>query len=348
MKLSEKINGTSTNINLIRFIAAIFVIFSHSFYVSASQEDPFSNYCNGQANFGGFAVAIFFFLSGFYVTKSLYRKNDLKEYLYKRCIRIFPQLWIVVLLSVFVLGPIFTTCSLSEYFTNGSTYLYLLNGVLLPIHNLPGVFGNNVYDATINGPLWTMPVEFSAYLAMAVVLIMSKYILKNEKLQKVFHIMCVCVLLAAFVVLDVFIKNDFLITVVRPLIIFFVGVLYCDYADKIKLNIPGAFLMIFFTGISCKIGLLNYALIICLPYILVTLTLGTKQVKINSKILVISYEMYLFGWPVQQIVVHYFGGTMNPYLNCLITLPIDIALAFVLYIFVEKMEKKRYRMRKEK
>ena len=342
MKLSEKMNGISTNINLIRFIAAILVIFSHSFYVSASKEDPFSIFCNGQANFGGFAVAIFFFLSGFYVTKSLYKKNDVKEYLYKRCIRIFPQLWTVVLVSVFVLGPIFTTCSFGQYFTNSSTYLYLLNGFLLPIHNLPGVFGNNVYDATVNGPLWTLPVEFAAYLAMAVVLIMCKHIFKNEKLQKVFHIICVCVLLVTFVVLDVFIKNDFLITVVRPLIIFFVGVLYCDYAEKIKLNFLVAFLMILFTGISCKIGLLNYALIICLPYVLITLALGTRQVKINSKILVISYEMYLFGWPIQQIVVHYFGGTMNPYLNCLITLPIDIVLAYCLFVFVEKMEQKRY------
>ena len=342
MRLSDKIHGISTNINLIRFIAAIFVIFSHSFYVAASREDPLAVFSGGQVNFGGFAVAIFFFLSGFYVTKSLYKKNDVKEYLYKRCMRIFPQLWVVVLLTVFVLGPVFTTCSVVEYFTNSSTYLYLLNGILLPIHNLPGVFESNVYDATVNGPLWTMPVEFAAYLAMAVFLLMCKYILKNEKLQKACHIMCVCALIVVFVILDIFVKNDFLITVVRPMLLFFVGVLYCDHAEKIKLNFPVAFLMLMFIGLSCKIGLLNYAMIICLPYVVVTLALGTKQVKINSKILVTSYEMYLFGWPIQQVVVHYFGGSMSPYLNCLIVLPIDIMLAYILYIFIEKKEKNSY------
>lgn len=42
MRLSEKINGISINVNLLRFIAAFFVIFSHSFYVANSKEDPFS------------------------------------------------------------------------------------------------------------------------------------------------------------------------------------------------------------------------------------------------------------------------------------------------------------------
>ena len=340
MKLSEKTNGISTNINLIRFIAAILVIFSHSFYVAASQEDPFVRFCNGQANLGGIAVAVFFFLSGFYVTKSLYKKNDVREYFSKRCVRIFPQLWGVVLLSVFVLGPIFTTYSLGEYFTDGSTYLYLLNGVLLPVHNLPGVFVHNVYDATVNGALWTLPIEFVAYCAIAVIFIASKCVFKKEKMQKVFHIICVCVLFALFVFLEVVVQNDFLITVVRPLILFFVGVLYCDYAEKIKLNLTIAIFMILIMGISCKIGLLNYALIICFPYIIMTFALAIKQVKLHSKIWNISYEIYLFGWPIQQMVTSCFGGSMNPYWNCLITVPIDIAFAFVLYNIIEKIEKR--------
>ena len=99
--------------------------------------------------------------------------------------------------------------------------------------------------------------------------------------------------------------------------------------------------MILIMGMSCKLGVLNYALMVCLPYVVVTLALGTKQIRISSKILSVSYEMYLFGWPIQQIVTHYFGGKMNPYLNCLITLPIDIMLAFVLYKFIEKMEKRK-------
>ena len=339
MRLSEKMNGISTNINLLRFVAAIVVVFSHSFYVAASKEDPFSVFCNQQTNFGGVAVAIFFFLSGFYVTKSLYKENDVKEYLSKRCYRIFPQLWIVIIVSVFVLGPIFTSHTLGEYFSSKDTYSYFFNGVLIPMHNLPGVFENNIYGATVNGPLWTLPVEFVAYCGLAIMLIISKYVLKNEKAQKILHVICTCVLLVFFIMLDVFIKNTFFITVLRPVVIFFVGVLYCDYSEKVKLNIPVAFFMIAIMVVTCKMGMLSYALIICLPYVIVTLMLGTRQVKVDSKILAISYEMYLWGWPIQQIVTNLRGGEMNPYLNWIIAMPITIVLAFVLYLFIEKLEK---------
>lgn len=340
MKLAEKMSGISTNVNILRFLAAILVIFSHSFYVANSQEDPFSIFCGRQTNFGGIAVAVFFFLSGFYVTKSLYKRDNVKEYLYKRCYRIFPQLWIVVFLSVFLLGPIFTIYPSEQYFLNRNTYLYLLNGILLPTHNLPGVFENNIYDASINGALWTLPVEFLAYCVLAVVLLISKHVLRKEKLQKYFHIICTVLLLIVFVIVDVFVKSDFLITIVRPLVIFFVGVLYCDYAEKIKLNIPVACGMILIMLFCCKMAFLSYAMMLCFPYIIITFALGTKQIKFDKKIMNVSYEMYLLGWPIQQSIVYCFGGSMNPYLNCLIVLPIDIVLAYVLFVFVEKVERR--------
>lgn len=339
MRLSEKMNGMSTNVNLLRFVAALLVVFSHSFYVAASLEDPFSVFCHQQTNFGGVAVAIFFFLSGFYVTKSLYKKNDVKEYMFKRCIRIFPQLWIVILLSVFVLGPVLTSSTMGAYFGNKETYLYLLNMFLIPTHNLPGVFVNNVYSTTINGPLWTMPVEFIAYCGLAIILIVSKSVLKNEKLQKMFHTICLVVLMVLFVIIDMFVKNDFLITVLRPMVIFFVGVLYCNYSEKIKLNISLAIVMITTIFVTCRIGLLNYALIIGLPYVIVTLVLGTKQIKLNGKLLAISYEIYLLGWPIQQIVTELFGGRMNPYLNWIIAIPFVVIVAYFLFVVIEKIEK---------
>ena len=340
MKLSEKMNGISTNVNLLRFCAAVLVIFSHSFYVANDAQDPFSRFCGGQTNFGGIAVAVFFFLSGFYVTKSLYRKNDVKDYFKKRCIRIFPQLWVVVLLSAFVLGPTLTKNTMLEYFTDKSTYLYLLNGFLIPIHNLPGVFGGNAYDATINGSLWTLPVEFAAYCGLAFILLISKHIFKNEKHQRLLHLISTIALIIAFVVLNTYVKSEVLITALRPMIIFFIGVLYCDYSDKIVLNIPVATIMLAVVIMACKTSLLSYAMIICLPYIIVTFMLGTKQIKFNNKVLSTSYEMYLFGWPVQQITTHLFGGRMNPYLNWAITMPFVIILAYILFVAIEKVEKK--------
>ena len=40
--LNDKLTIKSTNINIIRFISALLVIFSHSYYVAQAKEDPLS------------------------------------------------------------------------------------------------------------------------------------------------------------------------------------------------------------------------------------------------------------------------------------------------------------------
>ena len=97
--------------------------------------------------------------------------------------------------------------------------------------------------------------------------------------------------------------------------------------------------MILFMVVMCKTPFVNFALICCIPYVVVTFGLGTKQIKLDWKILKCSYEMYLLGWPIQQTLVWLSGGKMSTLENILITLPIDIVLAFGLFCLVEKFEK---------
>ena len=339
VRLSEKVNGISTNINLLRFLAAIAVIIGHASYVAEGKSDFVENFCNGQFNLGGISVAIFFFLSGFYVTKSSLKTKSVLEFMKKRCIRIFPQLWVVVVVCAFIAGPIWSTFSVGKYFGNANTYKFLLNGILIPVHELPGVFQNNIYDASVDGPLWTMPVEFAAYCALAVVMIICNNILKGKVEQKVFHILGCFGSFGIFVIVNVILQDQFLTTVFRHVVIFFIGVLYYDYIDKIILNKIVAVIMIVLVVILCKTPFVNYALICFIPYIVVTFGLGTKQINLNWKVVKCSYEMYLIGFPIQQMLVDLSGGKMNTISNILITLPFDIILAFGLFCLIEKFEK---------
>ena len=335
VELSKVINTKSSNINLMRFLAAILVIFCHSFYVAENRDDPLFLLSDGQINFGGISVAIFFFLSGFYVTKSIYSgKSDIGLFIKKRCIRIFPQLWLVVLLSVFVLGTICTEVTLSDYFSDIHTYLYLLNGVLIPVHDLPGVFSNNIYGSTINGPLWTMPIEFFGYIVIAIFFWIDK---KNEdngkQLRNVYHIMTVLTLLASIALLFVFsyiIKNVFLTTVVRAWVFFVVGMEYYNMRDHIKLSISLASVFVVILLVAIKLPFYNFIMILLFPYIILTIGIGIKQITFDAGILKCSYEMYLVGWPVQQILTMISGGSMTPFCNFIITIPIDIIIGYVI------------------
>jgi peptidoglycan/LPS O-acetylase OafA/YrhL len=118
-------------------------------------------------------VPMFFALSGFLVAGSSLRLAP-PAFLINRALRIFPALWVSVLLAALVVGPIMTTLPLGEYFTDRQFFTYLLNLVAIPRYLLPGVFSGQV----VNGALWTVPWEVLCYLVMAtsMVLGLSKHV----------------------------------------------------------------------------------------------------------------------------------------------------------------------------
>lgn len=341
IKLSDKLNIQSVNINCLRVLSAILVLVCHSYAITQNKEDVLYHLSGGQCNLGGFAVAIFFFLSGLYVTKSLYKVKNLFGFFKKRCVRLFPQLWITIIASI-VLGAFVTKLPVMEYLTNTETYLYLLNGLLIPVHNLPGVFDNQIYE-TVNGPLWTMPVEFVAYLALAFTFVIAQWLNKNKQvqMQKYLHIVSYAVLLVLFLVVNLFIQRDgFLSTVIRPVIFFYTGTLYCDYSEKIILNWKMAIIVLALMVLLSWGGLFNLALILGLPYLIVVFCLATKQIKRLGELFDVSYEMYLVGWPIQQLLFLLSGNTMSPIINIIYTIPLDVFVAWLLYKMISILEQR--------
>lgn len=118
-----------------------------------------------------FAIVLpmFFALSGFLVAGSPVRCKTLISFLGLRVFRIVPALTVEVLLSALILGPIFTTKPLSEYFSSRSFFTYFLN-VAGDVHfNLPGVFADNPHPSIVNGQLWTVPWELRCYMLLAAI-----------------------------------------------------------------------------------------------------------------------------------------------------------------------------------
>ena len=50
----------------------------------------------------------------------------------------------------------------------------------------------------------------------------------------------------------------------------------------------------------------------------------------------LSYDIYLCGWPIQQMVISEFGGSMAVGLNILISIPLSIMVGYVTYMVIEK------------
>lgn len=320
----------SNNLNLVKFIAALFVIISHAYPLckGAEYNDILSDLSRNSIAFGSLAVAIFFMSSGFFVTKSLLKSKDSKKYLHNRFIRIFPPLWFTLLVCILVCGLFFSTYSLGKYFLSSDFFKYCLNFILIPIHNLPGVFMNNIYPGVINGPLWTLPIEFVCYL---VLLLAYKLNLVNKKSYKYVALLFI----VAFVGINLIplsIKGY-----IQPCFLFFWGSFYWIYRDKITMNNTYFLISLVAFVLLIVLGYGQVASFLFVPYL--TLYIAFCLPQCNNRLASLgnlSYDIYLCGWPIQQMVISLFGGSMLVGMNILISIPLSILVGYITYSLVEK------------
>lgn len=170
MRLSDYAVGRDNNFNLIRLLAALSVIFSHSIAVLGLPGNCEVFFDRLGLSAGEMAVDVFFVASGFLVTGSLVNRGSLIAFLWARTLRIYPALWVMLALTVFVLAPALTTLPVADYLRAPGTYEYfwkcatLIGGVR---YSLPGVFETMPLKGEFNGSLWTLPIELRMYLYLA-------------------------------------------------------------------------------------------------------------------------------------------------------------------------------------
>ncbi|TGV04422.1 acyltransferase family protein [Flavivirga rizhaonensis] len=156
------------NFDFLRFMFALFVVISHAYPLSGSSEEAQWIYkiTNGQIVLASIGLNGFFVISGFFIFQSLQRSKTLKSYFKKRFLRLFPGLFILLILSILMV-PFLYQGSI-PLLSNKQFYTYLPNN--LNLYNfqsgIKGVFDSNNYHA-INGSLWTLRYEFSLYIALA-------------------------------------------------------------------------------------------------------------------------------------------------------------------------------------
>lgn len=155
----------TNSLDALRLVAAGMVLYSHQFALLGLPEPLFTPW----NSFGDAGVAIFFFLSGCLVWNSWSRDPNPQRFFKRRALRIFPALWVLCLVSVLVLGPLVSVLPVGAYFGTVDTWRYLGTAVLVSSKTLPGLFPQNAFPFVVNGSLWTLPVEFLCYVSVAIV-----------------------------------------------------------------------------------------------------------------------------------------------------------------------------------
>ncbi len=331
--LESVIKGRENNLNIIRLLAITMVLFSHSFALSGSPE-PTPPFFNG--SYGALGLDILFVMSGLLITQSYLREQNPKRFIWSRALRIFPALFCVVTLSAFVLGPLVTTLPLDEYFTERQTYGYLLSFTLLTVHfRLPGVFAQNPYAFSVNGSLWMLQYMIAFYV-LVLFLGITKVL---DKKRIIFMLFFLCVVLHHLNAgKSLFLFGFSIEQTLRLFTYFGLGMVAYLYKDLLTMDISCfVFCVLVLVLASVKVGLNESLFVFVLAYMVLYLAFNKKiYLSWFSKIDDISYGVFLYSFPVQQTVVHLYGGKMPPWLNLSISIVVSLALGALSWYACEK------------
>ncbi len=298
--LYDRLNSRQNNFDFIRFLAALLVVFSHSYQVTGNiKNEPLMVFSKGYIYLGTFSVIVFFMISGFLITQSYSNSRSLRSFIMSRVLRIYPGLIGAVLVTVFLIGPIFTLGSLNAYFSGKETYLYLLNSFCLAIQfHVTNLFTRNPIHV-VNGCLWSLPFELSCYWFLAFI-----GQLKGLKIINSILILLLLIVMYYFIGWDVW-KNVVLYT-----FFFLSGSTYYIFRKRIILNkyLSIILLLILIVVFSLNINrhIKDMAVAITLPYIIISFAYTKSFLNNFSKYGDFSYGIYIYGWLVQQIIVQLF------------------------------------------
>lgn len=326
MVIADALGSRENNFDHLRLIAAVAVIVSHSFSIVGLPEPPAPFYGN---TWGAVGVAVFMVISGFLVTKSWFRTENPVLFFKYRFLRISPALFVVILLTVFVMGPVVTSLPLKDYFLNKDTYHYLLSNSIFYIqYNLPGVFAANPVKDTVNGSIWTLRFEFAMYFVLAF-LGMTKLLKK-----KAVSVLIFAVLLSLTPIADTVQLNHL---IYLPMF-FMAGVLFYLYREVIPLRGSYALVcVVIFVLSSFTRPLGGPLLVIFGSYLLFYVALEPKlRLPQLTKIGDFSYGIYIYAFPVQQMIAWFFKGRVGYAQELILSLIFTFAFAFLSWHLVER------------
>jgi peptidoglycan/LPS O-acetylase OafA/YrhL len=311
------------NFGVLRLIAAVMVIFSHSFdlvhvtKVSDGIADPL--WGRYHYTIGSVAVDMFFIASGMLCARSAEFSKSAFSFVRKRAVRILPGMIGCVLWMLMVTGILFHRNDLMAFCFDEQTIRFLLfnSTLLFGIQvKLVGVFDY----ASVNGSLWTMPIEVRMYALLALTFVMVSFV-RNTKyawIQWVYKRWLACLASIWFGIASIW----FYSVIATDGLSVFMG--YSRF-----LYTFGAGILVYVLRNRIRVHQIYYTLAVASAILFIGLCFSTKLVHLVYPIWIVSvvfgfafsdynwlrplrripdysYGLYLYAWPVQMIAVYLF------------------------------------------
>ena len=328
------------NFDALRLGAALVVLVSHGYSLTAASWEPVSTWLH--YGYGGsLAVAVFFVISGFLVTRSV-QAHDVSVFVVARACRIIPALGLVTAVEALVLAPYFFDGPVGEYFR-----LHALNhmrNVLVFGEDpfIPGVFANLPFPY-VNGSLWSLPVEAFFYLLLPLLVLGFAGGGRRWVVLVAFGLSLLAEPVARWHGLSDEQFGGFVVRTVRVfgvaqfLSYFLAGVVAWLYRDRIPYG-PGHLALCLVLLFAARDSLsAPLVLKLCLPYVVLYLGISDGAGSgLKRRVGDLSYGVYLFSYPVLNSVISLGKLRLGPEVVIAVAAPVSLALAWLSWHWVER------------
>lgn len=344
-KLDLDFRERANSLGAIRLGLALLVVVAHCWQLGGF-GDPvrFGNaYLSAWGLFGFFAV------SGFLITRSRLIRPSAAEFYWARFLRIYPGFIVCLLVVAFVFAPLSRLIEEPGYYAVGSAVEFVLRNAALypPFLHQAGIAETLVsvpFAGDWDEPLWSLFYEACCYVIVGVLV----SVLRRERLRFVVPVLFAIVTVFAFLTVSGRLVLPYELSVAFTLLgPFLGGSVLCVFADRLPVArwdivVSGAVLaVVIATGYtSIFVGLPLAHFLIRLSTLLPLSRVGRRWDM--------SYGIYIYGMPVQQIVILLFPHQTLPlagFAAVVIVLLLPIAFASSALVEMPALRLKSWRPR---
>lgn len=310
----------NNNFDSVRIGLALIVVFAHIATLTQLQDFNYFIYIFNSK----FAVEGFFAISGFLVTKSYLRSKNNFEYAEKRFRRIYPAYLNVVFFCLCISACI-SSFDTANFFARTETLKYFVyNALFLNFMQptLSSVFDSNPIQ-TLNGSLWTIKIEVMLYFFVpSLIYLFNKGVIRTTLLA---YVLSVCWVYFFTHLYHGNMGEEMARQFPAQLSYFVFGACFAvnkTILSQLKWLALLSFIMLFATNNSYVKLLIDP-----IAYSSIVIYLSTAAyTNLNlGKYGDISYGIYLYHFPIIQLLIFFKIFALNAYLG--------LALVFILTIF---------------
>jgi peptidoglycan/LPS O-acetylase OafA/YrhL len=328
MSLGTAFDPRANSLNALRLAFATIVVIAHSWPLTGRTEPTLPGAFN---ELGAWAVAGFFAISGYLITMSRER-TPLRAFLWRRFLRIYPAFIVVLLVTAFVFAPI-STAVMGDYSPLAATgYVVKDMGLYIFAYGIHGTLGAAPYPGAWNGSLWTLFYEALCYVLVGVAVSLVPRTWLGRAVWGALIVGTALTVVHTYSGLPI---PDLVVTIARLGVYFAAGSVMYVYRDRIPYRWSWAVAASGAVIASMAAGVFSFLGALPLAYVCIWAGAALPLRRIGAKNDV-SYGMYIYAFPVQQLLAITVGARMSVWLFALLAVLCTLPLAWASWLVVER------------